>query len=79
MSKTITLRIKDDIYKIIKTAADGNKRTISDFLKYATMSYLSQNSIVSDEEMNEIMNDDELLKSIKFGEKEIEEGQYKVV
>ncbi|MCR1795822.1 CopG family transcriptional regulator, partial [Leptospira sp. id769339] len=32
MSKTITLRIEDPIYDIFKKAAEGERRTISNFV-----------------------------------------------
>ena len=37
MSKTITLRIDDEVYKILKTAANGEKRTISNFIEFAAL------------------------------------------
>ena len=51
MSKTITLRLDDDIYNMLKKAADGEKRNISNFIEYATISFLSKEAFVSDEEM----------------------------
>ena len=79
MSKTITMRVDDDVYKMIKYAAKGTKRTISNFLEFATIAFLSQETYVTDEEMNEILNDQKLLKSLSNAEKEISEGKYKIV
>ena len=79
MAKTITMRISDDIYNMIKTAANGTHRTISNFIEYAAISFLSQDAFVSDREMDEIMNDKKLLKSLKQGQKEIKEGKFRVV
>jgi uncharacterized protein (DUF1778 family) len=79
MSKTITMRVDDDVYKMIKHAAKGSKRTISNFLEFATIAYLSQETYVSDEEMNEILNDKKLLKTLSNAEKEISKGKYKIV
>ena len=79
MAKTITLRISDDIYNMLKTAANGTRRTISNFLEYAAISFLSQDAFVSDREMDEIMNDKKLLKSLKQGEKDIKEGKFRIV
>ena len=53
MHKTITLRINDDVYQMFKKAAQGSRRTISNFLEYAAISYLSQDTFVSDDEMKE--------------------------
>ncbi|MDD5569322.1 MAG: CopG family transcriptional regulator [Candidatus Pacebacteria bacterium] len=79
MSKTITMRVDDDIYQMFKKAAHGARRTISNFLEYATISYLSQETYISDSEMKEITKDKDLMKSLKLGEKEIKEGSYKIV
>lgn len=79
MSKTITMRVNDDTYTMIKTAADGDRRSISNFIEYATIAFLTEESFVSDNEMEEILKDENLLKNLKQGKKEIEEGKYRVV
>ena len=79
MSKTITLRVDDETYTMFKKAARGDHRTISNFIKYATVSYLTYSSYVSDEEMDEIINDKSLMKSLTQGEKDIKAGKYKIV
>lgn len=79
MSKTITLRIEDEVYKMLKTAANGEKRTISNFIQFAALNYLSSSSYVSDKEMEEIMNDKELKNCINLAMKDIDEGDYSIV
>ena len=79
MSKTITMRVDDTVYAMIKTAAAGSRRTISNFLEYAAIAYLSQEAYVSDQEMSDIMSDKALLKSLRQGTKEIKEGKYRIV
>jgi hypothetical protein len=79
MSKTITLRIDDDIYSLLKVAANGEKRTISNFIEYAAVNYLSLSSYVSDSEMNEIENDENLKKEISKGLKDISSRNFKIV
>ncbi len=64
--KTVTMRVDDAIYQIIKTAADGERRNISNFIEYATLQYLTSSQYVSDNEMNEILNDKELVKNLKL-------------
>ena len=49
MAKTITVRIDDSTYNIFKLAAAGQKRTISNYLEYATLNY-SMNEILKYEE-----------------------------
>ena len=79
MSKTITMRVDDDTYTMIKTAADGDRRSISNFIEYATIAFLTEESFVSDNEMDEILRDENLIKNLKQGKKEIEEGKYRIV
>ncbi len=79
MSKTITMRVDDDIYTMIKTAANGDRRSISNFIEYATIAFLTEESFVSENEMEEILHDKNLLKNLKQGKKEIEEGKYRIV
>ena len=79
MAKTITMRVDDDTYNIIKSAADGERRSISNFIEYATIAFLAEESFVSDNEMEEILKDENLLKNIQQGRKEIEEGKYRIV
>lgn len=38
--KTVTMRVDDAVYRIIKTAADGQKRNLSNFIEFAVMQYL---------------------------------------
>ena len=79
MPKTITVRLDDNIFKLFKTAANGERRTISNFLEYATLNYLTNEIFVSDEEMEDILNDKKLLSSFKKGLAEIKKGKYKIV
>jgi uncharacterized protein (DUF1778 family) len=79
MSKTITIRIDDDTYSIFKKAAEGDRRSISNFVEFATLSYISEEAFVTDEEMENILTDSDLVKSLKKGELEIQSGKYRIV
>ncbi|EMJ94386.1 hypothetical protein [Leptospira alstonii] len=79
MSKTITLRIENPIYDIFKKAAEGERRTISNFIENAAIQYLTNEFYISDEEMDEILSDKQLISSLKKGLKEVAQGKYKVV
>ena len=73
------MRVDDSIYQIIKTAADGERRNISNFIEYATLQYLTSSQYVSDNEMNEILNDKELVKNLEIGLEEAKNGDYVIV
>ena len=77
--KTVTMRVDDTIYQMIKTAADGERRNISNFIEYATLQYLTSSQYVSDAEMNEILGDKELIKNLEIGLKEAKNGDYTIV
>ena len=77
--KTVTMRVDDAVYQMIKAAADGQRRNISNFIEYATLQYLTSSQYVSDAEMNEILNDKELVKSLEKGFEEVKNGDYDLV
>lgn len=79
MSKTVTLNVDDNVYNIIKMAADGQHREISNFIEFAALQYLSSASYVDDEEMTEIVKDARLVQSLKAGLDEIKQGAFDFV
>ena len=79
MSKTITMRVDDSVYDMLKTAAHGSKRSISNFIEYASVAYLSKEAFVDDDEMDQILKDKNLLKALSQAEKEIKRGKYSIV
>ena len=76
MAKTITVRIDDSTYDIFKLAAAGQKRTISNYLEYATLNYTMNKILVDDMEMNEILKYE---KDIKKGLSDISAGRYRII
>ncbi len=76
--KTITLRVDDNIYSVFKSAAEGDKRTLSNFIEYAAMRYITEEAFVSDEEMEDILADASLVNNLKRGQEDIEKGRYRV-
>jgi uncharacterized protein (DUF1778 family) len=76
MVKTITIRVDDTVYNIFKKAASGDKRTISNFIEYAAMNYILDDTIVDDIEMNEILTFET---DLKKGLSDIKKGAYKII
>lgn len=60
--KTVTMRVDDSIYQMIKSAADGQKRNISNFIEFATIQYLVSTQYGK---MDEILNDKVLTKNLQ--------------
>jgi len=67
MSKTITLRVDDELYEKFKEHAKIENRSISNFIETATISYIKETDLVSDFEMLEILGNESLVKQIKKG------------
>ncbi len=79
MSKTVTLRLDDTTYQMIKLAAKGDRRSIANYIEYATVSHLTESSFVSDEEMQEILSDAELMADLEQARTDIANGNYEFV
>jgi len=77
--KTVTMRVDDSIYDMIKLAAEGQKRNLSNFIEFATMQYLTSSQFVDAQEMNEISNDKELVENLMNGLEDLKNGDYKIV
>ena len=67
MSKTITLRIDDDLYKKFKEHAAVENRSLYNFIETATSKYIDEIELVDDFEMQEIYENDDLMKRLKKG------------
>ncbi len=62
-----------------KKSAEGQKRTISNFIAFGAMNFVTSGLIASDEEMAEILKDLTLLRNIRAGIKDAREGNYEIV
>jgi len=77
--KTLTMRVDDSVYQMIKIAAQGQKRNVSNFIEFATLQYLTSVQYVDNSEMNEILNDKELVQNLQSGLKDLKARDYKIV
>ncbi|GBR73387.1 transcriptional regulator CopG family [Candidatus Termititenax aidoneus] len=76
MAKTITLRVDDAAYGLFKTAADGDRRTISNYIEHAALHYTLDNEFVDDSEMEWINS---RAKDLKRSLADIQQGRYHFV
>ncbi len=67
MSRTVTLRLKDSVYQRIRTLAERDNRSLSNFIETATLRYLEQEEYVDEFEMLEIRQNQPLRESIGRG------------
>jgi len=77
--KTVTMRVDDSVYQMIKLAAEGQKRNISNFIEFATTQYLTSSQYIENSEMDEILKDDILVKNLKNGFEDVKNGDYTIV
>lgn len=77
--KTITMRVDDSIYEMIKLAAGGQKRNLSNFIELATLHYLTSSQFVENDEMTEVLEDKELVENLMNGLEDFKKGDYKIV
>ncbi|MBT3275488.1 MAG: CopG family transcriptional regulator [Spirochaetales bacterium] len=67
MPKTVTLRLDDKSYDIIKKHAQADNRPLSNYIETVTLKYIEEIDYVDDFEMENILNDEKLLRSLKKG------------
>ena len=79
MSKTITLRLSEENYKVFRTLADRDNRPISNFIETAVKRFIEHNVFVDEFEMEEILNNVELTKSLKRGISDVKSKKGRLV
>ncbi len=79
MTKTVSLRIDEELYDSLKVHADAENRSISNFIETATMRYIEEVEYADDFEMESILSDESLLKRMKQGTKDAKNGRGRFV
>lgn len=67
MPKTVTIRLDDISYDIIKQHAQADNRPLSNYIETATLKYIEEIDYVNEFEMENILSDENLIKSLKKG------------
>ena len=67
MSRTVTLRLKNSVYQRIRTLAERDNRSLSNFIETATLRYLEQEEYVDEFDMLEIRQNQPLRESTERG------------
>ena len=75
MSKTVTLRLNEDNYKLFRLLAESDNRPLSNFIETTALRYIEEHQFVDDFEMGEIKSNQELIKSLKRGAKDAKSGK----
>jgi len=75
MSKTVTLRLKEDTYDLFRKLAKHDNRPLSNFIETAALRFIDDSEYVDRFEMSEIVKNDELNASIKRGLDDVKAGR----
>jgi uncharacterized protein (DUF1778 family) len=79
MTKTVTLRLEEQVYKVFVEAAKAENRPLSNLIETAALSRIREQQFVDDAEMSEIMANENLLKRLKKGARDAEMGKGRFV
>ena len=71
MSKTVTLRLDEEVYHKLKTLAARDNRPLSNFIETATLRYVEYGQFVDEFEMEEIRGNEELIRSLKRAQRDV--------
>ena len=70
MSKTVTLRLKDNVYQTFIEAAQAENRSLSNLIETAAFNKIQEQQFVDDSEMAEIMSNQDLIRRMEKGSKD---------
>ena len=67
LTKTVTIKLADKVYEKVKNHALIDNRPLSNFIETATLKYIDEIEYIGPFEMENILNDADLMKSLKRG------------
>lgn len=73
MSKTVTLRLDDEVYEELKQAAEAARRPLSNLIETAALRRVREEQLVDDAEMAEIRANEALLERMRTGSQQARE------
>ena len=79
MTKTITLRLDEDVYHELREAATAERRPLSNLIETAALARVREAQFVDDAEMAEILANDGLLRRLKAGSRQARKRKGTVV
>jgi len=71
MPKTVTLRLKDEVYKTFLEAAHAENRSLSNLIETAAFAKIREQQFADDVEIAEMLADQKLMKRIEIGSSEV--------
>jgi predicted DNA-binding protein len=78
MSKTVTLRLKEDVYERLKRLAKDDNRPLSNYIETAALRFADDDEFADEFEMKEIRENTRLNRSLKKGRLDVKakRGQF---
>ena len=70
MSKTVTLRLPDEVYELFKARAIADNRPISNLIETAAVRHLQEHDLVEADEMNAILANRGLVRRLRRGSRD---------
>lgn len=79
MTKTITLRLDEDVYEELREAATAERRPLSNLIETAALARVREDQFVDDTEMAEILENDALIRRLRAGSRQARKRKGTVV
>ena len=79
MTKTITLRLDEDVYNELREAATAERRPLSNLIETAALARVREAQFVDDAEMAEILDNDNLIRRLRAGSRQARKRKGTVV
>ncbi len=70
MSRIVTLRLKEEVWRELREAATAENRPLSNLIETAAVGRIREERFVDDAEMAEILSDEKLLARMKRGSRQ---------
>ncbi|MFI5180145.1 MAG: CopG family transcriptional regulator [Thermoanaerobaculia bacterium] len=70
MSRIVTLRLKEEVWRELREAATAENRPLSNLIETAAIGRIREERFVDDAEMAEILSDEKLLARLKKGSRQ---------
>ncbi len=79
MSKVVTLRLDEAVYKELREAAEAERRPLSNLIETAALAKIREEQFVDDAEMAEINSNERLVGRLKAGSRDARKRQGRFV
>ena len=79
MTKTVTLRLDQDVYQELREAAAAERRPLSNLIENAALAKIREAQFVDDAEMADILSHDALVRRLKTGSRQARQRKGRIV